>query len=30
MKKPALVTWIDSLLNPILGKSLVVYLRKNI
>lgn len=28
MKKPKLVTWIDSLLNPILGKSLVIYLKK--
>lgn len=28
MKKPNLLAWISSLLNPILGKSLVVYLRK--
>ena len=28
MKKPKLVGWVDRLLNPILGKSLVVYLRK--
>ncbi len=28
MKKPKLVGWMDRLLNPILGKSLVVYLRK--
>lgn len=28
MKKPRLVGWMDKLLNPILGKSLVVYLKK--
>jgi ubiquinone/menaquinone biosynthesis C-methylase UbiE len=28
MKKPKLVSWIDKLLNPILGKSLVIYLKK--
>ncbi len=28
MKKPKLVGWMDRLLNPVLGKSLVVYLRK--
>lgn len=28
MKKPKLVGWMDRLLNPILGKSLVVYLKK--
>ncbi|MEE9536392.1 MAG: class I SAM-dependent methyltransferase [Desulfobacterales bacterium] len=28
MKKPKLVSWMDKLLNPILGKSLVAYLRK--
>jgi len=28
MKKPKLVSWMDRLMNPILGKSLVVYLRK--
>ena len=28
MKQPHLVAWLDKLLNPILGKSLVVYFRK--
>jgi hypothetical protein len=28
MKKPKLVSWMDRLMNPILGKSLVVYFRK--
>jgi len=28
MKKPKWVAWMDRLLNPVLGKSLVVYLRK--
>ena len=28
MKKPRIVGWMDRLLNPVLGKSLVVYLRK--
>lgn len=28
MKKPKLVSWMDKLLNPILGKSLVVYFKK--
>jgi SAM-dependent methyltransferase len=28
MKKPALTTFIDRLLNPVLGKSLVLYFRK--
>jgi SAM-dependent methyltransferase len=28
MKKPKLVGWMDRMLNPILGKSLVVYLQK--
>jgi SAM-dependent methyltransferase len=28
MKKPKLIGWMDRLLNPVLGKSLVVYLRK--
>lgn len=28
MKKPKLVRWMDRLMNPIIGKSLVVYLRK--
>ena len=28
MKKPKLVSWMDRLLNPILGKSLVIYLKK--
>lgn len=28
MKKPKLMSWMDRLLNPILGKSLVVYLKK--
>ena len=28
MKKPKLFGWMDRLLNPVLGKSLVVYLRK--
>jgi SAM-dependent methyltransferase len=28
MKKPVVVTWMDRLLNPILGKSLVIYLKK--
>jgi ubiquinone/menaquinone biosynthesis C-methylase UbiE len=28
MKKPKLVRWMDRLMNPILGKSLVVYFRK--
>ena len=28
MKKPKFVRWMDRLMNPILGKSLVVYLRK--
>ena len=30
MKQPRLTAWLDRLLNPILGKSLVVYLRKEI
>jgi len=28
MKKPKWVAWMDRLLNPVLGKSLVVYLKK--
>jgi SAM-dependent methyltransferase len=28
MKKPKLVGWVDRLLNPVLGKSLVVYFKK--
>jgi SAM-dependent methyltransferase len=28
MKRPKLVSWVDRMLNPILGKSLVVYFRK--
>ena len=28
MKKPKMVGWVDKLLNPILGKSLVVYFKK--
>ncbi len=28
MKKPKLIGWMDKLFNPILGKSLVIYLRK--
>lgn len=28
MKRPYLVAWMDKLLNPILGKSLVIYLKK--
>jgi ubiquinone/menaquinone biosynthesis C-methylase UbiE len=29
LKKPKLIAWVDKLLNPIMGKSLVVYLRKD-
>jgi len=29
MKKPSLTNWIDRLLNPILGKSVVLYFKKN-
>ena len=29
MAKPALTRWLERLLNPVLGKSLVVYLRKS-
>jgi ubiquinone/menaquinone biosynthesis C-methylase UbiE len=29
MKKPKWVRWLDRLFNPVLGKSLVVYLKKN-
>ena len=29
MNKPKLIGWVDRLLNPVLGKSLVVYFRKN-
>jgi hypothetical protein len=28
MAEPRITGWLDKLLNPILGKSLVVYLRK--
>ena len=29
MKKPWVTRWIDRLLNPLLGKSMVLYLQKN-
>jgi hypothetical protein len=28
MHKPKLIGWVDRLLNPVLGKSLVVYFKK--
>ena len=30
MKQPLLLTWLDRLLNPVLGKSLVIYFRKTV